>query len=137
MPLRIGLLALLALSLLVSCSKKEDGGDVGGAGDKAVEPDHSYKSRGIVRAVTLDKDETTLSIHHEAFPEWVNRSGQKVPMMSMTMEFVAAPSLDLGGVAVGDKIAFALDVYYADTPRLEITSIEKLPADTELEISGH
>lgn len=131
---RLSLTALIALSLAVTgaCSKKE-----GSENDApAAKPSHTYQGRGIVRGVRLDKDKTTLSIQHEAIPDWVNRQGQAVGMMSMTMEFEAAPSLDVGAVKTGDKIAFGIAVYYGDGSRLEITSLEKLPPETALEIAG-
>ena len=121
---------LLALSL-GACSRSETG-----EGSDKAEPSHSYQVRGLVKAVRLDKKATTLSIEHEAIPSWVNRQGQKVGMMSMTMDFVAAPKLDVGAIKAGDKIAFDLDVYYGEDSRLEITSIEELPPDTALEIAG-
>ena len=123
----VGVIAIAVFA--VACGKKDEGKSETAAAS------HSYKVRGIVKHVGIGPKKTMLTIHHEAIPDWTNRSGKKMGMMSMSMDFTASPSLDIGGVKAGDKVAFAVDVYYGANTRMEVTSIEKLPSPTELELS--
>jgi hypothetical protein len=122
-------LALLALG----CSKdKSDDGKPG-----SEEADYTASGRGVVKHIAVGPEKTALTIHHEAFPDWVSRSGKKAPMMSMSMEFQAGAKLDVGSLSASDKIGFDVAVYYGDGARMVITSFKKLPPDTALELAGH
>lgn len=130
--MRTAFLAVITLALACSCAKKESSKETGSS-----EPAFTATGRGEVKHIAVGPKATVLTIHHEAIPDWLDRSGKKMSMMSMSMEFRAGPSLDVGGVAAGDKVEFGIAVYYgADDPRMEITSIKKLPPDTALELSG-
>lgn len=56
-------------------------------------------------------------------------------MAPMVMPFPAPASASLQGLAPGDKVQFVLLVDWAG-PRYVIERIEKLPADTRLELGG-
>ena len=53
-------------------------------------------------------------------------------MHAMTMPFTAAEGLDLSGLEEGDKIAFELEVDWRASRPGVVTSLEKLPPETEL-----
>jgi Cu/Ag efflux protein CusF len=118
----------------VGCGKKKNESDETPSADK---PAFTTKSRGVVKNVATGPKGTSLTIHHEAFPDWVNSRGEKRPMMSMTMDFKAGPKLDIGSIKAEDKIAFDVAVYYGENTRMVVTAATKLPSDTELELAGH
>ena len=126
------LLVCLAL-LALGCSKDKSDD----ARPSSNEADFSLGGRGLVKHIAVGPEKTTLTIHHEAFPDWLNRSGEKAPMMSMSMEFQAGPKLDVGTLTAGDKVEFDVAVYYDDGARMVITSFKKLPPDTTLELAGY
>lgn len=127
--LSIALSALLAAS---ACAPS------GGARDEPREDsgaDQAYTVRGEVTATPGQSGltEDQLRIHHEAIPGFVGYDGEVVGMASMTMPFPAAETVDLGQLAVGDKIEFTFEVNWDDSPGYRITNIRKLPAETELD----
>lgn len=77
-----------------------------------------------------------LVIRHEAMPDFVDQSGVKVGMQPMVMPFAVEPGVGVGGLAVGDKVKFVLDVDW-QPPRFSIGKLEKLPADTKLDFAPH
>jgi Cu/Ag efflux protein CusF len=91
-----------------------------------------YKVRGEVKG--FDEASGQLAIHHEKIPDFKNREGQKVGMMSMQMSFRTAEGVDGKSLAVGDKIEFEFAVEWDKTPPIVVTKVKKLPADTALEL---
>ena len=75
-----------------------------------------------------------VEIHHEAIPDFVDYRGEKAGMMAMVMPFGLADGLDLGDIAVGDKVEFTLAVDWDRKPSGYLTRIRKLPADTTLSL---
>lgn len=116
------ILALFVLAALCGCDKS--------SGDTA--PAQTYVVRGLVKVMPGERQE--IEIHHEAIPDFVNYSGKKVGMMAMTMPFGLQKGLDVGAVAVGDKVEFGLAVDWNRKPSGYLTSIRKLPADTQLSL---
>ena len=54
-------------------------------------------------------------------------------MASMTMPFPLGDGINLDGYAVGDKVSFDFVVNWeSSSPAWQVTNLEKLPADTEL-----
>lgn len=97
----------------------------------------TYQTRGEIVALTAAEGENaSLSIRHEAIPDFADRDGHVVGMDAMTMPFPPADGLDLAGFAVGDKVAVTFDVTWGgEHSGWEATSLEKLPADTELDFT--
>lgn len=100
---------------------------------------NAYKVRGIIESLPeAGKPASELMIRHEAINDFVDGQGAVVGMNAMTMPFPKlAPDVTLDGFAVGDKIAFEFSNTWsgpenARRPGWTITSISKLPADTEL-----
>ena len=111
------------------------------------EPDQVYSDvRGRVTALPGGGPASMpLSIKHEAIPEfigsdglvYVNRDGTP-GMKAMDMPFPEmADGVSLESLAVGEPVAFEFAVAWDGTsPRYWVTSIEPLPAETELELPG-
>ena len=129
---------LLTASLaLVACGGGDESPTATDDGaEAAAAADGVYRSRGEVVALPDPaKPGSQLSIHHEAIPDFASYEGEVVGMSPMTMPFPTAPSLDLAGLEVGDPVAFTLEVRWDGSPPYQITAIEKLPADTELDFA--
>lgn len=107
----------------------------GCAADHSAAPVTTYEVRGEITRLP-GSDETggqrVVYIRHEAIDEFVGIDGDVVGMNSMTMPFPVSDADELNGLAVGDKIAFSLEVQWEGDPPYRIRRIEKLPADTEL-----
>jgi len=131
---RLAMLLSIALSaLLATLACAPSGGDDGAQEDSGA--DQAYTVRGEVTATPGQNGltEDQIRIHHEAVPGFVGYDGEVVGMASMTMPFPAADSIDLGELAVGDKIEFTFEVNWDASPGYRITRIKKLPPDTELD----
>ncbi|MEM9489515.1 MAG: copper-binding protein [Myxococcota bacterium] len=97
----------------------------------------TYTVRGEVRNILRKGDKiTTLDIHHEEMPEFVNREGEKTGMASMTMPFGVPNGLVVDWAAVGAKVELTCTVDWERRPIMEITRLTKLPPDTELTLTG-
>lgn len=123
------LLATLTVALvpLVGCGPTAD--ETGDAGPTV----YTYSVRGIIQS--LPDPETgagRLRIRHEAIPDLVGQSGEVEGMAAMTMPFPVAEETDLASLAVGDVVRFELRVDWQAGRPVVVTSIEKLPAETEL-----
>ena len=121
-----------ALLLLPACGP--GGGETGVPAETAAASEaRTYQVRGIIQS--LPDPETgagRLKIRHEAIPDLVGQSGEVEGMDAMTMPFPVDAAVDLAGFAVGDVVGFELTVdWEADRP-VAVTTMEKLPAETEL-----
>lgn len=95
---------------------------------------HTYDVRGVVRQLPRpEAPQPEIWIHHEEISTFVDINGEPKGMESMTMPFIPASELSIEGLAVGDKITFRLEVDWQAMPPAQVTAIEKLPADTQLE----
>ncbi len=112
----------------------------------APHPDLYTGIRGQITELPVAGDPSReLKIHHEQIEEFktkdgtVNVSAAGVRGMgSMTMPFPTAADLSLEGLSVGDKIEFDFAVNWGGTTGAswEVTRIEKLPADTEIDFTN-
>ncbi len=93
---------------------------------------HSYETRGIIKTMPAKAGEP-IEIRHEAVPNFKNDEGKTVPMDSMQMPFQISDDVSLEGLSEGDKIKFTFDWNWGDYS-MKVTSIEKLPADTQLDL---
>jgi len=128
----LGLAACVAVVLLaVACA----GGPAGEAnGEPGSDTAAHYEVRGQVTAVPTAGDPlSNLVIRHEAIDDFATRDGEVVGMSSMSMPFPLADGVSLDGIAPGDKVRFTLEVDWDGDPAYQITRIEPLPADTEIE----
>jgi len=124
----LALAVLSTLSVLTGCTRAQapPEADAGSA--------HTYSLRGVLRQIPPPGQAgVPLLIQHEAIDDYVNVSGNVAPMASMTMPFSIAEGIDLGDLAVSDKVAFELRVDWQADAAMLITSIEKLPAETVLD----
>lgn len=98
------------------------------------QPHEQFTARGQIVAVRPD----ALDIHHERIAAMRGIDGQVHPMDSMTMPFGIpdrlGESLRTTPLAVGDAVTFTFEVHRESAPILRLTSIEKLPAGTRLEL---
>lgn len=95
--------------------------------------DQSYPLRAIVVALPPPgAARPHLELHHDAVPGFVSSAGAVVGMDSMTMTFPLADAGELAGIAVGDKVAFDLEIRWADSDPTLVRNLRKLPADTVL-----
>ena len=98
----------------------------------------SYTVKGRVEEITPTETGVKLSVHHEEIPEFADQGGKKVGMMSMTMEFALDPEkTPAKDLKVKDNIELTFQTRWKETPRLFITDFSKLPAETELTLSGY
>lgn len=94
---------------------------------------YTYTVRGeIVQLPSAESVDQQMLIRHEAIPDFINDQGEKVGMMSMTMQFPVGKDVSLEGLAVGDAISFTFDLDWSGTPPYKVVKIEKLAAGTEL-----
>lgn len=134
------------LMLWISCAPPE--GDAGDgttgapttAGSEASDDDgdesapETYVIRGQIAALPkADDARSSLAIRHEAIDDFKGVGGEIWGMDSMTMPFDVSDDLPLDGFAVDDKVQFTLVIDWFGDPAQEVTSIEKLAPDTELE----
>lgn len=143
-PRRPRLLATLALASLLLLPLAACGGD----GAETVAPEgadtasetaaadevQTYQVRGQITGLPDDADpQANLTIRHEAIDDFVSMNGEVVGMSSMSMPFPVADDVDLDAREVGDKVRFTLTVDWDGDPAYQVTSMEALPEDTELE----
>jgi hypothetical protein len=105
----------------------------------ATPPEQVYMVRGRITGLPIaGQPGSELAIAHEAIPSFVRNDG-KLGMNAMVMPFTPAPGVSLEGLAVGDPVEFTFEVRWKSKPRMQLTKISKLPADTELVLpkSGH
>jgi hypothetical protein len=142
-PLLPLLLAAGALALLSGCS--DHGTPSPQAGESSAEAAPAaptdtadvYEVRG--QLVELPDPEDPLSsfiVHHEAIDDFRNMEGEIQGMDSMTMPFPLADDVSLEGVSVGDRVVMDLVVDWEADPVIQVTRVEKLDADTELDFRG-
>lgn len=95
-------------------------------------PDARYTTQGrVVMVPTRKSPASTLKIHHEAIPNFVDGQGKVVGMPSHPMDFPsAAEGIDLDALEVGQAVRFTFDVYWQPQTRWVISELERLPDDT-------
>ena len=104
------------------------------ATEAAADDVQSYEVRGQITNLPDDADpQANLTIRHEAIDDFVSMNGEVVGMSSMSMPFPVADDVDLDGMEVGDKVSFTLTVDWDGDPAYQVTRMEPLPEDTELE----
>lgn len=129
---------ILALLLVAACG--------GGAGEPTAKDDddapsptavtdaRTYQVRGQVTGLPDPADPmANFTIRHEAIDDFESMDGEVVGMSSMSMPFPVGSEVSLDGVEVGDKVSFTLEVDWDGDPAYQVTSLEALPADTELD----
>lgn len=123
-------IALFPVAVLLACGPQAEPTKAG--------PDQSYEVRGeIVRLPEAGTATPEIWIRHEAIPEFATEDGKKVGMDSMTMPFALAPGLSLDGLAIGDKVAFTLEVRWSDRAApARLSRLAKLPAETLLSLEA-
>ncbi len=123
--MRLGL-ALLAVTLLaVGCAPEPI---------DQWPPVKVYSVRGEVASLpAADRPGDWISIRHEAIEGFIGITGEPEPMDAMTMRFSVADGVDISSLAVGDRIAFELEVDWSADDRAHVIALEPLPPDTELD----
>ena len=131
----------LGCALVMTACNKDSGGSGSGSGSSDDTEGNkgdvaSYEVRGKV--IELPTAESrTIQIHHEKIEGFRSQEGKVVGMASMQMPFGVQEKLDLSGIAPGDLVTFRLEMHWGQKPPTRVTAIEKLPADTELELGDH
>lgn len=92
-----------------------------------------FSARGRVVAVRA----TEVEIHHERIPSLRTALGKLEPMEPMTMVFAASRNAPVTGLAVGDVVRVEFTTNYKTRPPMHLVAIEKLPAETPLELPPH
>ena len=119
-------------------------GTLGACSDTSPEPEIAEVAssaqvltvRGVVRQLPAPGGVPFL-VEHEAIPGFVDINGDPAPMDSMTMPFELADGSLLGDIAEGEKVVFDLEVDWNASPAIAVTRIERLAADTALELPVH
>lgn len=149
--------AAVAVALLCGCSKAPDKSadpapdtQTQSQTETQTQPNdglarHSYTVRGkVVTIPSAERPIDDLQIKHEAIPDFKNREGVVFEnskgvkgMMSMTMGFPLAEGVSLGDIVPGDLIEFTFVTTWGEKyPSYEVTKINALPAETELNFGG-
>lgn len=132
--LTLALALLPAVVVLSGCQRREDPATEGTQASTA----HTYSVRGVVRQLPqAGQAGVPFLIQHEAIEDYISVSGKSAPMAAMTMPFMAADGVDLDGLAAGDKVAFELRVDWQASAAMLITSLEKLPPQTVLDLASN
>ena len=124
--------ALLLTALLAGCGATSEPESV----DTQALEARTYSVHGVIKQLPdPDQAGVPLLVRHEAIPNFLNVYGQEAPMDAMTMPFTVSQEVSLEQFAVGDPIAFELEVDWNSSPALAITAIEKLPPETVLNLA--
>jgi Cu/Ag efflux protein CusF len=120
----------LSLSIIIAPVTIGCSGDASRTTAESSSPaDQVYTVRGIIKSLPTEGERgSELRIHHEAIPNFVQRSGKVTGMSEMTMPFYLAEKELIKDLAVGDEVSFTLEVRWQEKPFDKITRIEKLPA---------
>ncbi len=104
------------------------------AGGAAEEPAADvYTVRGeIVALPEAAGAASSFQVRHEAIDDFKGIGGEVWGMDAMTMPFATGSDVSFADLAVGDKVEFTLAVAWLTATPQQVTSIRKLPADTEL-----
>jgi Cu/Ag efflux protein CusF len=123
-------LVAVAVGAFATCSSK------GNSGDSAVRSPTAtvLQIRGVVRQLPR-RASAPLLIEHEAISEFIDFNGNRAPMEAMTMPFEITDEALLAGLEVGDPVVFLLEIDWEESPSIVISSIEKLPAGTDLDLA--
>lgn len=91
-----------------------------------------YTTQGrVVMVKTPDSPASSLKIHHEAIPNFVDGQGRVVGMPSHPMDFPrVAEGIDAASLEVGQAVRITFDVTWEPSPGWIITELEMLPPDT-------
>ena len=76
-----------------------------------------------------------ISVSHEAIPEFRDRSGKKIGMEPMKMNFGRLQGVTIEGIDAGDKVEMQVEVRWDQRPPLRISALKKLPDDTQLALT--
>ena len=119
MPQRVAIALLLALA---ACARTPPAATAGGGA--------TYTVRGVVVALPAG-DRGELTLRHEALPDFVDRGGERVGMIAMTMPVPLAAEV-APGIAVGDPVECTLRVDWEAERPAELIAVRELPAGTRL-----
>jgi Cu/Ag efflux protein CusF len=129
------LAALASLSLLAAACGGEPRSASTARTDSTLAPpaaDATYRVRGeITRLPSAPGGE--IWIRHEAIPEFRDREGKVVGMMSMTMPFGVAPDGAPAELAAGDRVEFRLELRWRESSPARAGDFRPLPAGTRLD----
>jgi Cu/Ag efflux protein CusF len=125
--LTLAVVTLSAVAAMQGCARNEI--------PAAAESARTYTVRGTIRQLPdPEQAGVPLLIHHEAIDGFLDFYGEEGAMDSMTMPFAVAEGVTLDGFAVGDPIVFELKVDWQSAPAMALTAIDKLPAQTVLDL---
>ncbi len=131
------LAAAIALLLAAACNPPDPapGDEAAAAPEPAAAGARIYEVRGIVRRLPdPQRHGGQILIHHEAIEDFVGIDGETTGMEAMSMSFPLAEGLPVADLSPGDPVAFRLEVDWEADLAARIVAIEKLPADTELDL---
>ena len=138
--------SLIARWALVACAPLFVHCQAGGCGKgssqtEASAPASTYRVRALVRAVEASKEKGktgkhryTVSLQHEAIPEFKDRDGKKVGMKTMTMPFSLRAASASMLPKVGDKVVVRFEARWTVEEPLRIVGWQALPKDTSLKL---
>lgn len=116
---------LLVASLLFACGRADP-------------PVRRYHTRGLVKEVSQDRGELSVTIHHERIESFEDRDGKRSAMDSMRMVFGTASEVPKQLFQPEAKLSFDFDVRWSQQPTLLIVQASELAPETELQLTeGH
>jgi Cu/Ag efflux protein CusF len=123
-----------AVGLLSACRDP----DAAAGSGSAAETVRRYTVRGeVVQPPAAGRSPAQLTVRHEAIPDFVDRSGQRVGMAPMTMALDLAPGAAASArdLRAGDKVELVLAVDWT-RPMSRIESVRRLPGGAVLQVGG-
>ncbi len=140
-------IALTGTLMLVGCNNasNESGAAPQSNAQTAQEPDVYTGIMGEIIELPVPGDPSTqLQIHHQQIEDFKTKDGTVNinskgigGMPSMKMPFPVGDGVSLEGLEVGDKVSFDFAVNWGGSrPAWEITRIEKLPDETEIDYTN-
>lgn len=127
----------VSFALLAACKKGESTGASAEPPAATEGWDKSHVSRYTVRGEVIrlpieGAHAAEMVIRHEEIPDFKGAGGDVVGMKAMAMPFPIKQGLSLAGIEPGDKVRFSFAMDWQNN-RYQLESIEKLPAETELQ----
>ncbi len=93
-----------------------------------------HTARGEVTQIPESDDSgSQFMVRHEPIMGMVDQDGNSLNMdTTMNMPFFPADESLIEGLTVGDKITMTITLDWDKVPAMQVTAIDKLPAETEL-----
>lgn len=87
---------------------------------------YRYRVTGVVKKLPSNESKADISIRHDPIPDYVDETGKKVGMNTMTMPFTLSDPSLAHSLGIGDRIEFLLESRWKPKPSDLITELRKI-----------